>query len=188
YAPQSIEVASLINKPAPIFDLPAVESKTIDVKELLQNEVFLSDLTKCIESIKDSMTPQTKSAFCLSSLTRSIDLRYLRGKRTVLTVWSTWSPLAQAQVPAIDEAQRLLGSDARFVLVSLQESSGVVDNYLRRGGYGVTGVLDLEGKFADLYPVLTIPQHFFIDRKGIVRDIFVGFLDKEALIEKVRQL
>ena len=40
----------------------------------------------------------------------------------------------------------------------------------------------------DRYPVLTIPQHFFIDRKGVVRDIFVGFLDKEALLERVREL
>ena len=118
----------------------------------------------------------------------SVDLRYLRGKRTVLTVWSTWSPLAQAQVPVIDEAQKLEGNDARFVLVSLQESGGVVENYLRRGGYGVTGIVDLEGKFADRYPVLTIPQRFFIDRKGVVRDIFVGFLDKEALLERVRGL
>ncbi len=117
-----------------------------------------------------------------------IDLRYLRGKRTVLTVWSTWSPLAQAQVPLIDEAQRDLGEDANFILIALQESEGSIDTYLRRGGYDLRAIVDSEGKFADKYPILTLPQHFFIDRKGIIRDIFVGFLDKEALLEKMRQL
>jgi len=174
-ASQSYELASLINKPAPVFDLPDVKGE-------------------------------------------SVDLRYLRGKRTVLTVWSTWSPLAQAQVPVIDEVQRILSNkdklieeirnllgnesktleeirnigaevvDTKFILISLQESRGVVDAYIRRGSYALTALVDAEGGFADQYPVLTLPQHFFIDRNGIIRDIFVGFLDKEMFLEKVRQL
>lgn len=143
--PQSQEIFSLLNKPAPIFNLPDTKGE-------------------------------------------SVDLRYLRGKRTIITVWSTWSPLAQAQIPIVDKAQRILGDDARFLLVSLQESAGIIDNYLRRGGYGVTGIVDQEGRFADKYPVLTTPQHFFIDRKGNIRDIFVGFLDEKALLEKAREL
>ena len=142
---QLAAVSSLINAPAPIFNLPDVKGE-------------------------------------------DIDLRYLRGKRTVLTVWSTWSPLAQAQVPVIDEVQKIEGDDARLLLISLQESNGTIDTYLRRGGYGVTGIVDSEGKFAESYPILTIPQHFFVDRRGVIRDIFVGFLSTEELLERIKQL
>lgn len=117
-----------------------------------------------------------------------VDLRNLRGKKTVLSTWSTWSPLAQIQIPVLDALQKKEQRDTKILLISLQESEGVVDTYLRRGKYQLAGVIDREGKLTDSYPILTTPQHFFLDRKGIVREIYVGFLNIDKLLEKIREL
>ena len=121
----------------------------------------------------------------------ALDIRYLRGKKTILTTWATWSPLAQIQLPVLDSLQRERREredDVRILLLAIQESPGLVETYLRRGGYEIQSVVDREGKLTELYPILTIPQHFFIDRKGILKDIYVGFLNKEALEEKLKML
>lgn len=117
-----------------------------------------------------------------------IDIRYLRGKKTILTTWATWSPLAQVQVPILDQLQQNNQKDIHVLLLSLQESEGVIDTYLKRGGYQIPSVIDREGSITRLYPILTLPQHFFLDRKGVLRDAYVGFLNSEALQEKLDEL
>ncbi|MDP3965753.1 MAG: fibronectin type III domain-containing protein [bacterium] len=117
-----------------------------------------------------------------------IDIRYLRGKKTILSVWATWSPLAQIQIPILDELQRERQSDTAVLLLSLQESAGTIETYLRRGGYVLQSVTDADGALTGLYPILTLPQHFFIDRRGVLQDIYVGFLNKAELEEKLEQL
>ena len=117
-----------------------------------------------------------------------LDIRYLRGKKTVMTTWATWSPLAQIQIPILDKLQREEEDSVRVLLLSLHESSGVIETYLRRGNYQIPSVVDAEGKITQLYPILTIPQHFFIDRKGILRDVHIGFLSNKELKNKLKEL
>lgn len=117
-----------------------------------------------------------------------IDLRYLRGKKTILTVWSTWSPQAQIQLPLLNKLQQENKRDVRVVLISIQESEGVIESYLRRGGYEIPSLIDREGTITEIYPIFSLPQHFFLDRKGIVRDAHVGFLTTEELLEKIKEL
>jgi len=117
-----------------------------------------------------------------------LDIRYLRGKKTVITTWATWSPLAQIQIPILDTLQLEEEDSVRVLLLSLQESSGVIETYLRRGNYQIPSVVDAEGEITRIYPILTIPQHFFLDRKGILRDVHIGFLNKNELKNKLKEL
>jgi peroxiredoxin len=117
-----------------------------------------------------------------------VDIRYLRGKKIILSVWSTWSPLAQAQIPILNEIHRDEATETQVLLLSLHESEGVINTYLRRGGYAMTSVIDREGKLTELYPIYTLPQHFFLDRAGIVREVYSGFLEKEKLLQKLEEI
>jgi len=117
-----------------------------------------------------------------------IDIRYLRGKKTILSTWATWSPLAQIQVPILDRLQREREEDVRVLLLSIQESPGTVETYLHRGGYKIPSIVDQEGTLTELYPILTLPQHFFVDRRGILQDIHTGFLNLDELNKKLEKL
>ena len=124
----------------------------------------------------------------LASTNEPIDIRYLRGKKTILSTWSTWSPHSQVQIPILDAIVRSDPSNVRVLLVSLQQSAGVVETYLRRGNYTIPSVVDTEGKITEIYPIFSLPQHFFIDRKGIVREVHIGFLNEADVRKKLEQL
>ena len=117
-----------------------------------------------------------------------VDIRYLRGKKTILSTWATWSPHAQIQIPILDAIAKNDPNNVRVLLVSLQQSSGVVETYLRRGNYSIPSIVDTEGKITSIYPIYSLPQHFFIDRKGIIRDIHIGFIDEKTIREKLDKL
>ncbi|TSC62576.1 MAG: hypothetical protein G01um101448_27 [Parcubacteria group bacterium Gr01-1014_48] len=117
-----------------------------------------------------------------------VDIRYLRGKKTILSTWATWSPHAQIQIPILDAIARADNDNIRILLVSMQQSSGVVETYLRRGNYSVPSVVDTEGKITAIYPIFSLPQHFFIDRKGIIREVHIGFMNEETVKEKLSKL
>ncbi|MDO8537087.1 MAG: redoxin domain-containing protein, partial [bacterium] len=117
-----------------------------------------------------------------------LGIRNLRGKKVIITTWASWAPLAQVQIPILDQLQREEKEDVRVLLISPHLSAGIVDTYLRRGKYNLASVIDEEGKFGKLYPVLTIPEHFFIDRRGILRDVYVGLLDGDGLKKKLSEL
>ncbi len=112
---------------------------------------------------------------------KPIDIRYLRGKKTILTAWSTWSPLAQIQIPILDQLVREDPNNLNILLLSIQESRGVVETYLRRGNYNLRSMIDSDGDLLDFYPITTLPQHFFLDRKGIIQKTHTGFLNKNIL-------
>lgn len=128
-------------------------------------------------------------SFSLSdSAGRPVDVRYLRGKKTVLTAWATWAPLAQVQVPIMDQLVKEDPENVSVLLLSSQESKGVVETYLRRGNYDLQSVIDPDGDLLDLYGITTLPQHFFLDRKGIIRRVHTGFVKKEALQQMLREI
>jgi peroxiredoxin len=152
------------------------------VKETLQAAVAPPEAVKVL---LDKPAP----VFALPDSSNNIvDIRYLRGKKTILTTWATWAPLAQVQLPILDKLQQENAQDVRVLLLSLQESQGVVKSYIERGGYQLESVIDKDGQLTELYPIFTMPQHFFLDRKGIVRDVFVGFLNDKELQEKLEKL
>ncbi len=152
------------------------------VSEVAQEPVKLPEQ---VRALLGKLAPVFKSPTPTGEI---IDIRYLRGKKTVLTVWATWSPLAQIQIPILDELQRENENDIAVLLLSLQESAGVIETYLRRGGYILKSITDAEGILTELYPIFTLPQHFFIDRKGILQDVYVGFLNKEELEKRLKDL
>ncbi len=117
-----------------------------------------------------------------------VDIRYLRGKNTILSTWATWSPHSQIQIPILDAIVKSDPDNIRVLLLSMQQSAGIVESYLRRGKYAIPSVVDTEGKITSIYPIYSLPQHFFIDRKGIIREVHIGFLDEETVRKKLENL
>jgi thiol:disulfide interchange protein len=44
---------------------------------------------------------------------------------------------------------------------------------------------DEDGLLVETFNLHTVPTHFFLDSKGIVKNVFVGFLNAQALVTKL---
>ena len=60
----------------------------------------------------------------------------------------------------------------------------MVANFIKRGGYKLNILLDLDGAVSELYGARNLPVTYFIDKKGIIKDVFVGVMDKKTIVDK----
>ena len=111
------------------------------------------------------------------------------GKPFILTFWTTWNSMSADQIKIFDEylSQNEKGI---FEIVSInnQEDKSIVLNFIERGGYEVPVLLDETGKVGELYKVRTLPITYFLDKNGMVQDVFAGALSQEMLVEKVQKI
>jgi hypothetical protein len=64
-----------------------------------------------------------------------------------------------------------------------QESTSSVEVYKNIGGYeDLEFVADPDGELVELLGIAVSPTHYFMDRKGVVTDIFVGTLDRDGVL------
>ena len=110
-------------------------------------------------------------------------------KPLVITFWAGWNSMSADQIKIFDEylSQH---PEALFEIVSInnQEDKSIVSSFIQRGGYRVTTLLDETGEIGELYKVRTLPITYFLNKDGVIRDIFVGALSKEMLTEKVQRI
>jgi cytochrome c biogenesis protein CcmG, thiol:disulfide interchange protein DsbE len=115
-----------------------------------------------------------------------------RGEAVILNFWTTWCPPCRFEMPALQQAYERY-SDQGFVIlaVDLTESDDrdLVGPYREELGLTFPILLDLESTVSgDLYRVLGLPTSVFIDRGGIVREIFIGALPLDELEDKVQSI
>lgn len=111
------------------------------------------------------------------------------GEPLVLTFWTTWNPKAADQIKIFDEYLSQNNETIfKIVAINSQEDKSVVSSFMRRGEYQVKVLLDESGAVGELYKARNLPITFFLDREGIVRDIFIGVLSEKALLEKVEAI
>lgn len=111
------------------------------------------------------------------------------GTPTVLTFWTTWNPSATDQIKILDDYARK-DSEKLFniVTISSQEDTSAVTAFIRRGGYEVEVLLDESGAITKMYRARNLPVTYFIDKKGVLSEVFVGILTEKQLVEKVERL
>lgn len=104
----------------------------------------------------------------------------LKGTKTIITflLLNTWSPASQDQISILD---RLGEKGFTSLPIFLMESPATVKGFLRRGGYTINAGVDPTGELLKIFPVTSMPQHFFVDEQGIVREVVVGSKSQSEL-------
>jgi peroxiredoxin len=151
------------------FYLPDFSGEKSDVK--------VSD-PEIPESIsKSALVDKEAPIFTLPTVDGELSLTSLRGGPSVLSFVSTWSPPSVEQISVLDN----LSGDIQVVAISTQESASKVRIFAERGGYDIPIVIDADGRLIDDYSITSLPTHFFLDRKGIVKRVVIGVLNKEEI-------
>ncbi len=115
-----------------------------------------------------------------------------RGEAVILNFWMTWCPPCRFEMPALQQAFERYSDQGLVILaVNLTESDDqdLVGPYREELELTFPILLDLESKVSgDLYRVLGLPTSVFIDRSGIVREIYIGAIPLDELESKVQSI
>ncbi len=112
----------------------------------------------------------------------------LRGKVVFINFWATWCPPCRAEMPEIEAVhQEYKDKDVVVIGVDLFEPEDEVRQFVQRGGYSWTFVIDTTGEVTASYRVAAIPTSFFIDRAGIIRAVHIGAMTKRVMEAKLAE-
>jgi peroxiredoxin len=115
-----------------------------------------------------------------------------RGEAVILNFWTTWCPPCRFEMPALQDSFERYSDQGLVILgVNLTESDDrdLIGPYREELGLTFPILLDLKSQVSgDLYRVLGLPTSVFIDRSGIVREIYIGALPLDELEGKVQSI
>lgn len=127
-----------------------------------------------------SLDVQTGDTFVLSDL---------EGKVLMVDFWASWCAPCRQEAPVLEETyQQYAGTDVEFVGVNIWDLPDNAAAYLVDFGITYPNGVDDDGVIAIDYGVKGIPEKFFIDRDGNVRQKFVGPIRPEKLKETLDEL
>ncbi|MGH7295401.1 MAG: redoxin domain-containing protein, partial [Polyangiaceae bacterium] len=99
----------------------------------------------------------------------------MRGHVVLLDFWATWCGPCRVVIPKLDALQARFGAQGLSVLgVSTEEASQVALFTQRMPMHYGVGV-DVHGKTTRSYGVGSLPTLVIIDKRGVVRDVAIGY-------------
>ena len=119
-----------------------------------------------------------------------IALSDFRGKVVILDFWATWCPPCRAEIPHFIELYDTHKDKGLEIIgVSLDwNAERIVGAFAEENSINYT-LLVGDNDVTDLYGgVMSIPTTLVIDRKGRIRERFVGYRDKEVFEKAIKEL
>ena len=120
---------------------------------------------------------------------RTVSLEELRGKAVWIVFGASWCAACQAEAPDIEAASEKYASDGLVVVgVNINEGQDAVRSYADRVGITYPVGADEQSAIADAYRVSAIPAHFFVDRRGVLREVRQGSVSTDAIATSVARV
>lgn len=108
----------------------------------------------------------------------------LQGRVVLVDFWASWCAPCRQEAPVLEQVYReYAGREVEFVGVNIWDLPGNAAQYIADFGLTYPSGVDGEGRIAIDYGVKGIPEKFFLDRQGIIRQKFVGPMPAEKLRE-----
>lgn len=117
-----------------------------------------------------------------------LTLSQIRGRPVILNFWATWCGPCRAEMPMLQKIATSYADDVLILGIDQGESRAVVEGFLTEFGIDFTILLDGTMQVGNRYNILGLPTTFFIDKDGIIRQVYAGELNAVILaagIEKI---
>jgi peroxiredoxin len=123
----------------------------------------------------------------------TLRLSDLQGRAVLINFWASWCPPCREEMPElVDAYERHQGEGLVVVGVNLQEADGKVREFTEDFGVEFPIVIDRYGEVADVWrlggPIKGLPSSYFIDRAGVVADVYYGPLREDSLKERLIEI
>jgi thiol-disulfide isomerase/thioredoxin len=121
---------------------------------------------------------------------KSIRLSDFKGKPVILNFWATWCGPCRAEFPELQQVAIENGDN--LVIIGVNHTSAdtpaLVPDFVEEFGITFPIVLDETGDVVKTYQVLGLPTSVFIDRNGIIQELFTGPVTKTYIESKLSEL
>lgn len=117
-----------------------------------------------------------------------ISLEEFRGRPVVLNFWATWCPPCRAEIPHLQDASTKYHGQAIILGVDQGEPLSVVADFAASYGMTYPLLLDTDAAVSRQYGVVALPQTFFIDADGVIKEVYTGIINRAILEDRIEKL
>jgi peroxiredoxin len=116
---------------------------------------------------------------------QTMQLSELKGRRVVLDFWATWCPPCVKEIPHFIRLRNETAIDELVIVGISSEDAATLKSFVKKKGvnYPIASADDLPSPYNG---VTSIPTTFFIDRQGVIQNVFVGYHDFDELKTQAR--
>jgi len=142
-------------------------------------------------AIPSPLLGKPAAAFALRTFDgEPVRLDALRGKVVVVNFWASWCyPACYEEAPALERGwQKYRERGVVLVGVNIQDKEDPARRFLKQFGHTFPNAPDPAGRVSVDYGVYGVPETFFIDRRGRVRNKHVGAVTDALLTAQVERL
>lgn len=124
-----------------------------------------------------------------AGLPENIKLSDLRGKVVVMNFWASWCVECRKEADAL-EAIHQKYKDRGVVMLGVDylDTEPPALAYLKEFGITYANGLDVQQRIAKAYRITGVPETFFIDEEGIVREVLIQPLTEAQLSASIDRL
>ena len=111
---------------------------------------------------------------------QTIKISQLKGKRIVLDFWATWCPPCRKEIPHFIQLFNQTSRDDLVIVGISDEDAKTLREFVKKESvnYPIASAKNLPSPYADIQ---SIPTTFFIDRKGAIQMVAVGYHEYDDL-------
>ena len=108
-----------------------------------------------------------------------IRLEDFRGRPVLINFWATWCVPCRKETPDLVTLQAEWGETVQILGVNYYESAGVARDFVSSFAVNYPTPLDSYGEVTGSYKLRGLPETFFLDEQGTIRDHRIGQLDPD---------
>lgn len=122
------------------------------------------------------------------SLTDFVDRSGEAGIPVVLNFWASWCGPCRIETPHFQDVSLKYRGQVAVLGINQGESARTIADF--GASFGLTYPLlhDADNRVNEAYNVFNLPTTIFIDRYGVVREVYVGAISHAVLLERVNRL
>ena len=106
----------------------------------------------------------------------------------MINFWATWCPPCKEEMPGFEQVWRKYRDEGVVFLGISKEDASTVRDFVTKGGYDWTFLLDPEDKAFSGYQVTGYPESYFVDRDGMLRERVIGPMTVDTLEERLSMI
>jgi len=119
---------------------------------------------------------------------KAVSLETFRGKPLAMNFFASWCDPCREEMPLLNQLASKANKEGYAILgIAVEDTRAAVTQYIDEAKIGFPVALDLNSTVKRAYRIFGPPATFFIDGKGIIRDMVIGPVTAERAREGLRK-